>query len=58
MSQLAIAWCLHQTGVTAALAGTKSTEHALSNARAGDITLTETQLTSLDDLISLGPTFA
>jgi aryl-alcohol dehydrogenase-like predicted oxidoreductase len=58
MSQLAIAWCLHQTGVTAALAGTKCTEHTLSNARAGDITFTETQLTSLDDLISLGPTFA
>lgn len=58
MSQLAIAWCLHQAGVTTALAGTKSPTHALDNARAGDITLTQTQLASLDDLISLGPTFA
>jgi aryl-alcohol dehydrogenase-like predicted oxidoreductase len=58
MSQLAIAWCLHQTGVAAVLAGTKNKLHTLSNARAADIILSATQLASLDDLIPLGPTFA
>jgi len=58
MSQLAIAWCLHQSGVTAALAGTKSVGHARSNAHAGAIVLNAGQLQSLDDLIPLGPAFA
>jgi aryl-alcohol dehydrogenase-like predicted oxidoreductase len=57
MAQLAVAWCLHQTGVTSALAGSKSIDHTLSNARAADITLTEPQLEGLDDLIPLGPAF-
>jgi aryl-alcohol dehydrogenase-like predicted oxidoreductase len=57
MAQLAIAWCLHQRGVSAALAGTKSADHALGNARAAEITLTPTQLASLDDLVPLGPAF-
>ena len=57
MAQLAIAWCLHQTGVRSALAGSKSIDHMLSNARAADITLSELQLASLDDLIPLGPAF-
>ncbi|HEY5171666.1 MAG TPA: aldo/keto reductase, partial [Acidimicrobiia bacterium] len=58
MSQLAIAWCLHQPGVTAALAGTKNVDHARSNAHAGAVTLRPGQLQSLDDLIPLGPAFA
>ena len=57
MAQLAIAWCLHQAGVASVLAGTKSIDHALANARAADILLTETQLARLDALIPLGPAF-
>ena len=57
MAQLAVAWCLHQNGVTSALAGSRSIDHTLANARAGDITLTEAQLDSVDALIPLGPAF-
>jgi aryl-alcohol dehydrogenase-like predicted oxidoreductase len=57
MAQLAIAWCLHQPGATTALAGTKSIEHARSNAMAGEITLTDAQLQRLEDLVPLGPAF-
>lgn len=57
MAQLAIAWCLHQVGVVSALAGTKSIDHTLSNARAADIILDESQLAALDELLPLGPSF-
>ena len=58
MSQLAIAWCLHQDGVSSALAGTTSTTHALTNAHAAEIVLTPAQLARLDEAIPLGPSFA
>ena len=58
MTQVAIAWCLHQPGVSTALAGTKSVDHAHGNSAAGDITFTSEQLAKLEDLIPLGPAFA
>ena len=57
MAQLAIAWCLHQPGVTGVLAGTKSVDHARTNGAASDVTLTDEQLERLDALIPLGPSF-
>ncbi len=58
LPQLALAWNLHQPGVTATLAGTRNPEHARTNAAAADVELTEVQLAELDALIPLGPTFA
>ena len=57
MSQLAIAWCLHQPGVDAVLAGTKNVDHARRNAEAADVTLSEEQLATLEDLVASGPAF-
>jgi len=56
-SQVAIAWCTHQTGVAAVLAGTTSARHAQSNGLAASIRLTSEQLASLEALIPLGPAF-
>ena len=58
LPQLALAWNIHQDGVTATLAGTTNPEHVRTNAAAADIELTKDQLARLDALIPLGPTFA
>ncbi|MBA2559930.1 MAG: aldo/keto reductase [Propionibacteriales bacterium] len=58
LSQLSIAWCLHQGGVTSVLAGTTSEVHARSNAAAQAVVLSSDQLAVLDALIPLGPSFA
>jgi aryl-alcohol dehydrogenase-like predicted oxidoreductase len=58
LAQLAIAWNLHQPGVTAALAGTRNPAHIRADAAAAAIALTDEDLTELDALIPLGPTFA
>ena len=58
LAEVALAWNLHQAGVTATLAGTRSAEHARSNAAAADIELSPDLLAELDALIPLGPTFA
>lgn len=58
LGQVAIAWNLHQTGITATLAGSRNPAHVHDNAAAAAITLTREQLAELDALIPLGPTFA
>jgi aryl-alcohol dehydrogenase-like predicted oxidoreductase len=58
LAQVAIAWNLHQPGVTAALAGTRSAAHIRDDAAAATIALTDEQVAELDALIPLGPTFA
>jgi aryl-alcohol dehydrogenase-like predicted oxidoreductase len=58
LGQVAIAWNLHQIGVTATLAGSRNPAHVRDNAAAAAITLTREQLAELDALIPLGPTFA
>ena len=58
IAQLALAWNLEQTGVSATLAGTRSPAHARSNAEAGDVVLSAEDLADLDALIPLGPTQA
>jgi aryl-alcohol dehydrogenase-like predicted oxidoreductase len=54
--QLAIAWVLHQHGVTAALAGSRNPAHVRANAAAADLHLDESALAELEALIPLGPT--
>ena len=56
IAQLALAWNLQQTGVSATLAGTRNPSHARSNADAVDIVLSPEDLADLDALIPLGPT--
>ena len=57
LAQLALAWNLRGSGVTATLAGSRNPVHVRENAEAASIELTDTQLAQLDDLVSLGPTF-
>jgi myo-inositol catabolism protein IolS len=58
VAQVAIAWVLHQPGVTAALAGSRSGGHMRENAGAVDVALREDVLAALEELIPLGPSFA
>ena len=48
LSQLALAWNVHQPGVTAAIAGSRNPAHIRTNAAAGDIEPDEATLTELD----------
>jgi len=57
VAQLAIAWVLHQPGVTAAIAGSRNGAHMSENAEAASLDLSDV-LEELEQLIPLGPTFA
>jgi aryl-alcohol dehydrogenase-like predicted oxidoreductase len=57
VAQVAIAWVLHQRGVTAAIAGSSDGRHVRENAEASHLQLTDV-IDELDALIPLGPTFA
>jgi aryl-alcohol dehydrogenase-like predicted oxidoreductase len=50
VSTLALAWAVHQEGVTAAIAGSRNTAHVRSNAAAGDVTLDATTLAEIDSI--------
>jgi methylglyoxal reductase len=52
LSQLALAWNVHQPGVTAAIAGSRNPGHVRANAAAGDIELDEATLAELDGLLA------
>jgi aryl-alcohol dehydrogenase-like predicted oxidoreductase len=54
LGQLAIAWNVHQPGVTAAIAGTRNAEHARTNAAAGEIKLDEATIAELDGILEGG----
>jgi aryl-alcohol dehydrogenase-like predicted oxidoreductase len=56
VAQLAIAWVLHQPGVSAAIAGSRDGRHVRENAEASSLNL-EGALDDLEKLIPLGPTF-
>lgn len=56
VAQLAIAWVLHQPGVSAALVGSRERGHIHQNAEAAEIDL-RAALDELEELISLGPSF-
>lgn len=57
VSQVAIAWVLHQRGATAAIAGSRNGSHMAENARATAIDLSGV-LDEIEQLIGLGPAFA
>jgi aryl-alcohol dehydrogenase-like predicted oxidoreductase len=57
VAQVAIAWVLHQSGVTAAIAGSRNASHTEENAGAAAIDLSDV-LTEIEQLIPLGPAFA
>jgi len=52
MSELALAWNVHQPGVTAAIAGSRNPRHVRANAGAGEIELDEATLGELDALLA------
>jgi myo-inositol catabolism protein IolS len=56
VAQVAIAWVLHQAGVTAALAGSRDGRHVRENAEAARLDLTGS-LEELEALIPLGPAY-
>jgi aryl-alcohol dehydrogenase-like predicted oxidoreductase len=55
VAQVAIAWVLHQPGVTAAIAGSRSEQHTRDNTCAARLTLSPEILTQIEELIPLGP---
>jgi aryl-alcohol dehydrogenase-like predicted oxidoreductase len=50
VSTVALAWAVHQEGVTAAIAGSRNAAHVRSNAAAGDVTLDATTLAEIDSI--------
>ena len=52
LAQLALAWNVHQPGVTAAIAGSRNAEHVRSNGAAGDVELDEATRSELDAIVS------
>jgi aryl-alcohol dehydrogenase-like predicted oxidoreductase len=57
IAQLALAWNVHQPGVTGAIAGSRNPDHVRENAGAGDIDLDEAHLEEIEGLLRLGPAF-
>jgi len=57
VGQLALAWNVHQAGVTAAIAGSRNPDHVRSNAGAGDLVLDTDTLEELEGALGLGPSF-
>ena len=56
VAQVAIAWVLHQPGVTAAIAGSRSEQHTRDNAGGARLALSPEILARIEELIPLGPT--
>lgn len=50
-AQLALAWNVHQPGVTSAIAGSRDADHVRANAAAGDVELDAATLAELDALL-------
>ena len=48
LANLAVAWVLHQPGITAALVGARTAQQATENARAAQVALCEDELGLLD----------
>jgi aryl-alcohol dehydrogenase-like predicted oxidoreductase len=51
LPQLALAWNVHQPGVTSAIAGSRNPEHVRANAAAGDLTIDAGTLSEIDALL-------
>jgi aryl-alcohol dehydrogenase-like predicted oxidoreductase len=58
VGQLALAWVVHQPGVTSVIAGSRKPDHVRENAGAGDVELDRETLDEIErEAIPLGPTF-
>jgi aryl-alcohol dehydrogenase-like predicted oxidoreductase len=57
LAQLALAWNVHQPGVTAAIAGSRDPAHVRANAEAGDVALDEATLAEIEAMLARGPSF-
>ncbi len=55
VAQVAIAWVLRQPGVTSAICGTSNVAHALDNAGAGSVGLSDADLAELDAASAFAP---
>jgi methylglyoxal reductase len=55
LAQLALAWVVHQPGVTAAIAGSRNPDHVRQNAAAGDLELDDGTLAEIEAVLPLGP---
>jgi aryl-alcohol dehydrogenase-like predicted oxidoreductase len=51
LAQLALAWNVHQPGVTSAIAGSRNPDHVRANAAAGEVVLDADTLAALDALL-------
>jgi aryl-alcohol dehydrogenase-like predicted oxidoreductase len=54
VSQLAIAWALHQPGVQVAIVGARSDRNIEASAAAADVDLTDEELAKIDEIASKG----
>ena len=52
LAQLALAWNVHQPGVTAAIAGSRSARHVRDDAGAGDLALDDATLAELESVLT------
>jgi aryl-alcohol dehydrogenase-like predicted oxidoreductase len=52
LAQLVIAWTIAQPGVTHALVGARSVEQATANAEAGNLTLSEEEISKIDRILA------
>jgi len=52
VGQLALAWVFHQSGATAAIAGSRSSSHTVENAGAGDVVLSGEDLELIDSFLT------
>jgi aryl-alcohol dehydrogenase-like predicted oxidoreductase len=51
LPQLALAWALHQSGVTGVIAGSRSADHVRDNAGAGAVTLEQADLDEIESVL-------
>jgi aryl-alcohol dehydrogenase-like predicted oxidoreductase len=51
LAHLAIAWVLHQPGVTAAIVGSRNPKHVRSNARGAEVDLDQQTLTEIEEIL-------
>lgn len=51
LAQLALAWTVHQPGLTHALVGARDPDHARSNAKAGSVELSDQDLRTINEAI-------
>ena len=51
-AQIAIAWCFHQPGITAAIVGARNPQQAIENAQAARIALSAGEITRLSEAFS------